>query len=350
MDWTEQVPRVPIDWLLERENPSVRALALTELLDRDANDAEAVEARQRIAGARYTAQLLEGQYPDGHWGKPERYFSKHTGTAWHWLMLHELGFDPLHHKMRQAAKFLLDIATNEEQGGFGSQPGHNPVPCYNGWLLWGLHRCGYGDDPRVQSALRWVVEAMRYPDGDEQVPDPDNGCWGRHVCVRGVIPILRALAELPTKVRSEGTNRVLHEGVEFMLKHRVYKRSHNLDKPMNVKLTQLTFPGFYWPDFVEVLLILTGLGCTDPRMEDAIAYLRNKQAKDGTWKLQRTYNERSKHDTFPVVVPLEERGAPSKWVTLRALTVLKRWYSTPYREKPAFQGAGLHTRRGQGGV
>lgn len=43
--------------------------------------------------------------------------------------------------------------------------------------------------------------------------------------------------------------------------------------------------------------------------------------------LQRTYNERSKHDTFPVVYQPEERGAPSKWVTLRALTVLKRWYS-----------------------
>jgi hypothetical protein len=90
-------------------------------------------------------------------------------------------------------------------------------------------------------------------------------------------------------------------------------------------MTQLTFPGFYWPDFVDVLLILTALGCQDPRMEDAIAYLRKKQARDGTWKLQRTYNERSKHDTFPVVIPLGTRGAPSKWVTLRALIVLKRW-------------------------
>jgi hypothetical protein len=170
---------------------------------------------------------------------------------------------------------------------------------------------------------------MRYDDGDEWVADPDNGCWGRHVCVRGVIPILRALAELPEAYRSEGTARVLQAGVEFMLLHHVYKRSHNPSKPMNAKLTQLTFPGFYWPDFVDVLLVLTHLGCRDPRMEDAIAYLRKKQSKEGTWKLQRTYNERSVHDTFPVVVPLEERGAPSKWVTLRALTVLKRWYSAP---------------------
>jgi len=326
MDWTERVAPLPWKWLLERENPSVRAVALTELLDLDAEDEEVIEAKQRIADASYTAQILAGQHPEGYWGRPERYFSKHTGTAWRWLLLHELGLDSRHPQMLRAADFLLDIAYNKEQGAFGSQPGHDPVPCYNGWLLWGLHRSGYGDDPRVQRGVRWVVDTVRYHDGDEQVPDPDNGCWGRHVCVRGVIPILRALAELPESARTSETDRVLQAGVEFMLQHRVYKRSHNPDKPMNAKLTQLTFPGFYWPDFVEVLLILTGLGCTDPRMEDAIAYLHRKQARDGTWKLQRAYNERSKHDTFPVIVPLEERGAPSKWITLRALIVLKRWY------------------------
>ena len=328
MEWTANLRGVPLSWLLDCDDPSVRVLTLTELLDKDAGDGEVQEARQMIANASRTAQILEGQRSEGYWGRADRYFYRHTGTAWRWLLLHELGLNPGHPQMLKAADFLLDNAYNQGQGAFGSQPRHDPVPCYNGWLLWGLCRSGYGGDPRVQSALRWVVNTMRYDDGDEQVPDPDNGCWGRHVCVRGVIPVLRALAELPAESRSEGTNRVLQAGIEFMLKHRVYKRSHNLDKAMNIKLTQLTFPGFYWPDFVEVLLLLTGLGCTDPRMEDAIAYLHRKQAKDGAWKLQRTYNERSKHDTFPVVVPLEERGAPSKWVTLRALIVLKRWYST----------------------
>jgi hypothetical protein len=111
-----------------------------------------------------------------------------------------------------------------------------------------------------------------------------------------------------------------------MLVHHVYKRSHNLAKPLNAKMTQLTFPGFYWPDFVEILLVLMQLGIRDARMEDAVAYLVRKQRKDGTWKLQRTYNERSKRDTFPVVVSLDARGEPSKWVTLRSLIVLKRWF------------------------
>jgi hypothetical protein len=48
-----------------------------------------------------------------------------------------------------------------------------------------------------------------------------------------VIPILRALAELPAGCRSEEMDRVLAAGVEFMLQHRVYKRSHDPSKPMN---------------------------------------------------------------------------------------------------------------------
>jgi hypothetical protein len=328
MNWMNHIlHQVPLPWLLDRENPSVRAFALTELLDRDAENVEVAEAQQMIAGAPYTAYILADQHPEGYWDARERYFAKHTGTAWRWLLLHELGLDPMHPQMQKTADFMLDIAFNETQGAFSSHIGSNPVPCYNGWLLWGLYRSGYGDDPRVHSALRWMVDTMRFDDGDNQVADPDNGCWGRHTCVRGVIPILRALAELPEAYRSEETTHVLHTGVEFMLLHHVYKRSHNFSKPMNAKLTQLTFPSFYWPDFVEVLLVLTCLGCKDPRMEDAIAYLQNKQSKDGTWKLQRTYNERSKHDTFPVVIPLDARGAPSKWVTLRALIVLKRWFS-----------------------
>ena len=57
MNWMEHVPQVPLDWLLERESPSVRALTLTALLDRDAEDEEVVQARQGIADAPYTALI-----------------------------------------------------------------------------------------------------------------------------------------------------------------------------------------------------------------------------------------------------------------------------------------------------
>ena len=81
MDWMDHVPRgVPLQWLLGHENPSVRALALTELLDRDAEDKDVVEARQMIADAPYTTRILADQQPQGYWGRPEHFFRKHNHT------------------------------------------------------------------------------------------------------------------------------------------------------------------------------------------------------------------------------------------------------------------------------
>jgi hypothetical protein len=77
MDWMAHVPQVPLTWLLERENPSVRTFTLTELLDRDAEDEEVVEARQMVTDASYTAHILANQHPEGYWGTGEDHFSKH---------------------------------------------------------------------------------------------------------------------------------------------------------------------------------------------------------------------------------------------------------------------------------
>jgi hypothetical protein len=44
-----------------------------------------------------------------------------------------------------------------------------------------------------------------------------------------------------------------------------------------------------------------------------------KQSKDGRWKLQRTFNDR-------MPVQIEEKGRPSKWITVRALMALKGFY------------------------
>jgi hypothetical protein len=230
--------------------------------------------------------------------------------------------DPQHPALQRAAHFLVETAYHTRAGGFFSHAGADPIWCYTGWLLWGLLRCGLAAHTHVQASIDWINETLTFYDGDDSAPDPDNGCLGRHTCIRAIVPVLRALAQIPPEARSAATAATVAHGVAFVLAHQVYKRSHNPEKVMNVKLTQLTFPGFYYIDFVDILQVLADLDVRDQRMTSATAYLRRKQCKDGTWKLQRQYNERSGRRLAQTVVDLGERGAANKWVTLKALVAL----------------------------
>ncbi len=50
-------------------------------------------------------------------------------------------------------------------------------------------------------------------------------------------------------------------------------------------------------------------------MDEALALVAAKQDAKGRWKLESTFNDRFFAD-------IEEKGRPSRWITLRALQVL----------------------------
>jgi hypothetical protein len=76
----------------------------------------------------------------------------------------------------------------------------------------------------------------------------------------------------------------------------------------------------YQNDVLEVLVILTKLGVNDERMTEAVDLVLSKQDPQGRWKLENTFNGRFQ-------VNIERKGEPSKWITLKALTALKKIYS-----------------------
>jgi hypothetical protein len=54
-------------------------------------------------------------------------------------------------------------------------------------------------------------------------------------------------------------------------------------------------------------------------MHDAILYLIKKQTREGKWKVQKP--------TEKLMIPVDKKGEPSKWVTLRAMIALRRYFS-----------------------
>ena len=72
----------------------------------------------------------------------------------------------------------------------------------------------------------------------------------------------------------------------------------------------------YWSDVLETTAVLVDLGYgKDPRLNNAFEYILEKQDDQGRWTMEKTLNGK-------MWVDVEEKGRPSKWVTLRAMRAL----------------------------
>ena len=113
--------------------------------------------------------------------------------------------------------------------------------------------------------------------------------------------------------------RTIEKGVEYLLIHHIYKRSHDLSRISKPGWLKFSFPLMYQTDALEILGILTHLGSRDKRMQDAIDIMISKQNDQGRWTLEKTFNGRFQ-------VNIEQKGKSSKWITLNSLRTLKRFY------------------------
>ena len=78
-------PRV-LDWLLEEDQPSIRYLALRDLLGRSESDPEVRATKRRIPRVGWVAEILSERHPEGWWSDGERlYVPKLLATIWRML-------------------------------------------------------------------------------------------------------------------------------------------------------------------------------------------------------------------------------------------------------------------------
>ena len=138
-------------------------------------------------------------------------------------------------------------------------------------------------------------------------------------CAWGAVKALLALSKVPKVSRTPAIEAAIQQGVDFLFS----RDPASADYPMGyaAKPSQSWFkfgyPIGYVTDMLQILEVLTKLGYgTDPRLRAAVELVLSKQDHDGRWKLEYSYNGKT-------WVDVEEKGKPSKWVTLRALRVLK---------------------------
>jgi hypothetical protein len=319
-----------IDWLLEEENPSVRYFALTKLLGGKESDPETLKARAAIMRKGLVPRLLKMRNKDGYWGEPGMFYKdKYGGTVWQLLVLAESGADGSDPELRKSCEYLIGASQNSETGGFsveqsarkgGGLPSY-VIPCLTGNAIFSLFKLGFGNDPRVAAAVKWLCDRLRFDDGTAGPPEDDDYyrrfemCFGRHSCHMGVVKALKGLAAIPASERSAKEKAAVKKGIEFILLHHVHKKSHDLSAVSKPGWLKFGLPLMYQTDALEIFLILRELGCADARMGEALEEVRKARGADGRWIMRNSNNGK-------MLVDIEEKGKPSKWITLRALSVL----------------------------
>lgn len=326
--WKSNLNDDQLPWLLEQdsENPGVRFFALQNLLDKDPDDPEVREAQKAVMSTGPVPVILEVQNPEGFWVQPYGGYSpKYQGTTWQILILAELGADPSNDRVRRGCEYVLEqsIASN---GAFAA--GKKPVPsqailCLNGNMLFALIRLGYLDDPRVVRAIDWMARAIT-GEGDfaylkSGTPGPIFSCSANlaQPCGWAANKALRAFAAIAKDERSRLVNRGIETGVDFLLSRDPAEANYPYTERVSSTWFKFGFPMSYWSDVLETTSVLVNLGYgKDPRLNNAFEYILDKQDDHGRWRLENTLNR--------MWVEIEAKKEPSKWVTLRALRVLKR--------------------------
>jgi hypothetical protein len=332
--WKSVLNSDPIDWLLEEDNSSVRYFALTELLEKPFSDNDVKATKDNIMRIGIVPKILSKQNENGYWMSPDKFYtSKYKGAVWQLIILAELGANEKDERIRKPCEFILDYSQDHKSGGFsvwhskreGGGRHSGVIPCLTGNMVWSLIRFGYLCDPRVERAINWITTYQRFDDGDSDRPkgwpyDKATSCFGKHSCHMGVVKALKALAEIPVEKRPKSVKVTIGKAVDYLLRHHVHKRSHDLSRVSKPGWLRFGFPLMYQDDVLEILGILTKLGIKDDRMQEAVDLVISKQDADGRWMLENTFN--GKFHTN-----IESKGKPSKWITFNALRMLKRYYS-----------------------
>ena len=331
--WLDRLNADPRPWLLDESTPAVRAAALVNLAGRSVTDPDVVAARDLAMQVDPIKSILEAQDRAGWWVKPgPGYGPKYSGTVWNFMFLEQLGADPAHEQVRAAAEYVL-TATPTPVGGLGCSGSHierSPPPssvlhCLNGNLLRALIRLGFHDDPRVKAAVEWEARAItgqgmeRWYASRTSGPGFECGVNDGRPCAWGAVKAMRALSAIPPRRRTSLVREAIAIGVEFL-----FSRDPAVaDYPMPVgdsRPSRLWFkPGFpsgYSADVLQILEVLTELGHgRDPRLGPALSWLLSLQDEQGRWRNQHAYTRKT-------TIEIERQGQPSRWVTLRACTVL----------------------------
>jgi hypothetical protein len=313
-----------VTWLLEESQPAARYAALVGLLGGKESDREVRSTRSKIARVGWAYDLLRTQGPKGFWEAREPrnvkewidflYFPVFGATNWRAQVLADFGLDSTNPQIKKIADLVFEFKLRL------SSPFNffHEEMCISANTARMLTRFGYADDPRVQMLYDWLIQDQR-----------KDGGWNCSQGTPGTLDVwepLAAFASLPKSKRPPEMENAIARGAEFYLERRLFREGRSYPPWL-----RLHYPNHYYYDLLVGLDVLTDLGFAgDRRLRPALKILTDKRQRDGTWLMDRLHPDIGPktivHPDTDKMKPLviEKAGQPSKWITLKALRVLKR--------------------------
>jgi hypothetical protein len=307
-----------IEYLMAGD-PSIRWQVMRDLTDA-APEAVAAE-RARVATEGWGARMLAEQADDGTWDggtyrpgwvdESRPFFDAWTATHFSLQSLTEFGIDPAAPEVQRAVALVRDNVRWEYNGELYFEG--EAEPCINGIALTSGAYFGQSAGPIAETLL-----ATQHTDGGWNCWEDDTAAPGSFHSTICAIEGLWAWEQA-----SGGTDQVREarrRGEEYLLERRLFRRKSD-GAIADPRFTMTSVPGRWFYDVLRGLdYFRVARPERDPRCAEAVELIRAKRLDNGLFPFEN-------HHEGPMLFSLdgERDGFPSRWVTLRALRVLRWW-------------------------
>jgi hypothetical protein len=310
------------DWLLGSD-PSIRWQVMRDLLD--APESEWTAERARVETEGWGARLLSHEDADGQWAggafAPNDFDFREwrevgqpwTATAFSLAQLREFGLDPCSSRAKRAVE-LIGASSRWDHAGERYWDGE-VEECINGRTV--------ADGAYFGAEISSIVAKLV----GERLDDGGWNCERANGSVRSsfatTINVLEGLLEYERATGgTPGSREARKSGEEYLLERSLFRRL-STGEPADEQFLSFVHPSRWRYDVLRALdyfcsaAALTS-AAPDARLAEAVEHVRSRRLADGSWPLDWKLPGRVWFEVDDGV------GKPSRWVTLRAMRVL-RW-------------------------
>jgi hypothetical protein len=313
------------DWLLDSD-PSIRWQVMRDLLD--APESEWGQERAKVETEGWGVRLLSNEDADGQWAGgaflPSDFSAREweevgqpwTATTFSLSQLREFGLDPSSDRAQRTVELIGANSRWDE----GSQPywEGEVEECINGRTV--ADGAYFGVD--VSAIVRRLV-GERLEDGGwncERVSGSVRSSFASTINVlEGLLEYERATGGTPESREAR------RSGEEYLLERALFRRL-STGEVVDERFLQFLYPNRWRYDILRALdyfrcAAAPSRATPDPRLGEAIDHVRSRRLKEGAWPLDWRPGGRVWFEVD------DGPSQPSRWVTLRAMRVL-RWWET----------------------